>query len=128
MLKKVHRAVVILMFKVIVAGGRDFNNYQLLKKTLDNLLSCKTDVEIVSGMAIGADSMAVKYARETGRHVAKFPAKWKTDGNSAGFKRNKVMAMYADACVCFWDGKSKGTAHMILIARHYNLQVRIVKY
>jgi len=116
------------MFKVIVAGGRDFNNYQLLKKTLDKLLSLKSDVEIVSGMSSGADSLAVKYAKETGRTIAKFPAKWKTDGNSAGFKRNKVMALYANACVCFWDGQSKGTAHMILIARNYNLEVRVIRY
>ena len=27
------------MFKVIVAGGRDFNNYELLKTKLDKILS-----------------------------------------------------------------------------------------
>jgi predicted Rossmann fold nucleotide-binding protein DprA/Smf involved in DNA uptake len=50
------------MFKVIVAGGRDFTNYDLLKSTLDKLFSQKTDIEIVSGMARGADTLAVQYA------------------------------------------------------------------
>lgn len=116
------------MFKVIVAGGRDFSDYKLLKSTLDKLFSQRTDIEIVSGMARGADSLAPKYAKENHYPLAKFPAKWKTHGNSAGFERNKVMARYADACMCFWDGKSKGTSHMILIAQHYNLHLRIIKY
>jgi hypothetical protein len=116
------------MFKVIVAGGRDFSNYAFLSSTLDRLLSRKSDVEIVSGMARGADQMAVRYARERNLPVSKFPARWGTFGTSAGFERNKAMARYGDACVCFWDGQSKGTAHMILTARHYQLQVRVIKY
>jgi predicted Rossmann fold nucleotide-binding protein DprA/Smf involved in DNA uptake len=45
------------MFKVIIAGGRDFSDYALLEKTLDKLLKNKTDVQIVSGLARGADSL-----------------------------------------------------------------------
>jgi hypothetical protein len=116
------------MFKVIVAGGRDFSDYAFLSSTLDKLLARKSDVEIVSGMARGVDLLAVRYARERNLPVAKFPARWRTFGTSAGFKRNKAMALYGDACVCFWDGQSKGTAHMILIARHYRLELRVVKY
>ena len=52
------------MFKVIVAGGREFSDYQLLSSTLDRLLSRKSDVEIVSGAARGADSLAIRYAGE----------------------------------------------------------------
>ena len=48
------------MFKVIVAGGRDFTDYALLSSILQHLLSGKCDVEIVSGVAKGADSLAVK--------------------------------------------------------------------
>jgi hypothetical protein len=32
------------MFKVIVAGGRDFSDYALLEKTLDALLVNKSEV------------------------------------------------------------------------------------
>jgi hypothetical protein len=116
------------MFKVIVAGGRDFSDYKLLFSTLDHLLSRKTDVEIVSGVARGADSLAIRYAGEKRILVKRFPADWDRDGNSAGYKRNVVMAEYADACVCFWDGKSKGTADMIRVANDYGLKVRVIKY
>ena len=35
------------------------------------------------------------------------------------------MAKYADALIAFWDGKSKGTKHMIHLARSRNLNVFI---
>ena len=116
------------MFKVIVAGGRDFSNYDLLCTTLHHLLSKRSDIEIVSGMARGADSLALRYAEENHIRVKKFPANWDRDGNSSGYKRNIQMARYADACVCFWDGKSMGTADMIRVAKLYKLQLRVIRY
>jgi len=116
------------MFKVIVAGGRDFTDYALLQSTLQHLLSKKSDIEIVSGVARGADSLALQFATKYNLPVKIFPANWDLYGKSAGFKRNIEMAEYADACVCFWNGKSKGTADMIRVARLYKLQVRVIKY
>jgi hypothetical protein len=116
------------MFKVIVAGGRNFSDYDLLSSTLHRLISKKCEVEIVSGMARGADSLALRFANENNLVVKKFPANWDRHGNSAGYKRNVQMAEYADACVCFWDGESKGTADMIRVARVYGLQIRVIKY
>jgi hypothetical protein len=116
------------MFKVIVAGGRDFSDYALLCSTLDHLLSRKTDVEIVSGVARGTDSLAIRYAGEKLIPVRRFPADWDRDGNTGGYKRNVRMAGYADACVCFWDAKSRGTADMIRVAGLYKLEVRVIRY
>ncbi len=126
--KSVPRAGAKYMFKVIVAGGRDFNNYSLLKETLDKLLINKTNVEIVTGLARGADSLGLKYALETNREVKKFPANWEQFGTMAGYQRNFQMAEYADAAICFWNNKSRGTKHMIRIAKENNLEVRIIKY
>ncbi len=125
---QIWRAPVNHMFKVIVAGGRDFNDYALLQSTLQHLLSKKSDIEIVSGVARGADSLALQFATKYNLPVKIFPANWDLYGKSAGFKRNIEMAEYADACVCFWNGKSKGTADMIRVARLYKLQVRVIKY
>ena len=116
------------MFKVIVAGGRDFTDYALLESALQHLLSKKSDVEIVSGVARGADSLALQFAAKNNLPVKIFPANWDLYGKSAGFIRNKEMAGYADACVCFWDGKSKGTADMIRLSGLYKLQLRIIRY
>lgn len=48
------------------------------------------------------------------------------DGKKAGIFRNIAMAEYAHALIAFWDGESKGTAHMIQAARERGLVVRVV--
>ena len=118
------------MFKLIIAGGREFNNYYLLWNKVSYLLKDKDgdDVEIVSGGAKGADSLGEKFARSKEMMIKIFPAKWTSQGKSAGPIRNKNMADYADALVAFWDGKSSGTGDMIDAAKEKNLPVRIVNY
>jgi hypothetical protein len=118
------------MFKLIIAGGREFSDYELLEKEVIKLLRGKypKDVEIVSGGARGADSLGEKFAKEKGCSLQSFPADWNTYGKSAGYRRNAEMAAYADACICFWDGKSKGTKHMIDLAEKKELLLTIIKY
>lgn len=116
--------------KVIVAGGRTFSDYNLLCKHLDHLLSNynKENIEIVSGTAQGADKLGERYAIEKNIPMIRFPADWNTHGRSAGYIRNSQMADYADACVVFWDGESKGSKHMIDLATKKKLQCRVVNY
>jgi len=117
------------MFRVIIAGGRDFNDFDLLKQKMDKLLSNVIgDIAIVSGMARGADSLGARYAVLKGYALHSFPADWDKYGKSAGYRRNEEMARNADALVAFWDGKSKGTKHMIDIARLHGLKVRVINY
>lgn len=117
-------------FKVIIAGGRDFADYTLLKSKLDIALSSKThlDIEIISGTARGADRLGEKYSMEAGHSLKKFPADWDTHGKSAGHIRNRQMGDYADALVAFWDGSSRGTKGMIEYMRKLNKPVRVIKY
>lgn len=118
------------MFRVIVAGGRDFSDYQLMKNTLDHLLSNKQHDEIlvVCGGARGADLLGEKYALEKGYAIQHFLPDWEAFGKVAGFKRNVQMAENADALVAFWDGESHGTKHMIETAINHGLQVRVKRY
>ena len=117
------------MFRLIVAGGRDFHDYQYLRSSLDYLLQNITDeIQIVCGMARGADRLGERYAKERGFSVAYFPADWDRYGRSAGIRRNVQMAENADALVAFWDGASRGTRHMIKTAKDHGLPVRIKKY
>ena len=93
--------------KVIIAGGRDFNDYDLLCRKADKILSRQSEVEIVSGTAKGADKLGEMYAKERHFSIKRFPADWGTFGNAAGYRRNVEMAIYADALIAFWDGESK---------------------
>jgi len=114
--------------KVIIAGGRNFNDYDKLRESCDNILINQEEVEVVSGTASGADTLGERYAQEKGYKIEKFTAQWDLYGKSAGYKRNQQMADYADGLIAFWDGKSKGTKHMIDIATNKGLKVRVVRY
>ena len=133
------------MFKVIIAGSRDFDNYRMLKKKVDSILSnIEGDVEIVSGTAKGADELGEKYARINKIPVKQFPAPWediegkpewqigeRKDGKKywkgAGHFRNEEMAKYADAAILFSVNGSPGTANMYHCAISYGLKVRMIK-
>ena len=120
------------MIKVIIAGTRDFNDYAFLKKNLDYFLQGinpnNEEIEIVSGNARGADKLGERYAKEHNLPVKLFPANWDKYGKRACYLRNQEMANYADVLIAFWDEKSKGTKHMIDIAKKQDLTVIVVGY
>lgn len=114
--------------KVVIAGSRDFDNYPLLCREVDNILKDVKDIEIVSGTARGADYYGECYAQERGYPLVKFPAMWTLYGRSAGYRRNEQMALYADCVIVFWDGKSKGAEHMIKTAKAKGRAVHIIPF
>ena len=117
------------MFRVIIAGGRDFNDYQRLCKTMDYLLKNKVpEVTIISGGARGADSLGERYANERGFSLIIMKADWEKYGKSAGIIRNKEMLSTADEVVCFWNRVSRGTGHMIKITKEIGKLPRVVYY
>ena len=120
------------MYKLIIAGGRDFTNSKQLVETINHLESknifTTDNLEIVSGMANGADKMGYVIAKTNNLPVKEFPADWNTYGKRAGFLRNNQMGDYADGLLAFWDGKSRGTKHMIDYMRSLNKPVFIEYY
>lgn len=118
--------------KVIIAGGREFKDYDLLKGSCDYyLLPYLRDgltIEVVSGKARGADTLGEQYAEEKGYEVKPFPADWKKYKLAAGPIRNGWMADYGDALIAFWDGQSTGTANMIEQATEKGLLVWVINY
>ena len=118
-------------YRVIIAGSRSFNNYNLLREHCLSLLHDKMQqnvVVIVSGHAHGADLLGERFAKEFGLSCERHPANWKAFGKAAGLIRNAEMAKYADALIAFWDGKSRGTSHMINFAKRKGLDVSIIDY
>lgn len=118
-------------FRVIIAGGRDFNDYSLLKSKCDNILSEVSEtaqIVIISGTAQGADKLGEKYAEEKGYEIERHPALWDKHGKAAGPIRNLEMAENADALIAFWDGKSRGTQNMISIAKNKKMMNRVILY
>ena len=119
--------------KVIVAGGRDFKDYELLKCTLDNFQQEYANItEVVSGGARGSDKLGEKYANENTIPIKRFVPDWEGLGKKAGFVRNRQMGDYAKEhngmLVAFWDRQSKGTKGMIDYATKIGLKSVVAYY
>ena len=125
--------------RIIIAGSRDFNDYKLLKTSIRDILkNISLDdinkIKIISGTARGADQLGERFAKQFKLDVVKFPADWDRFGKRAGYIRNEEMAKYSvkdnnyGMLVAFWDGKSRGTKHMIDLAKKHGLEVHVVKF
>lgn len=115
--------------RIIIAGSRNYNNYEYVKETLDLVLNdlMNEDIEIICGDARGVDMLGKRYADEHSIPVIHFPADWDKYGRSAGVIRNAEMAKYAaktyGILIAFWDGESRGTKNMIETASKYGLYI-----
>ena len=83
---------------------------------------------VISGTANGADKLGEEWASIGNIPIERYPADWATYGKRAGYVRNAEMAEVADCLVACWDGESKGTGHMIEIAKKKGMPVHILFY
>lgn len=115
----------------MIAGGRDFDNYQYLSESVDEFIN-KTfpgeEIVVVSGTARGADKLVEVYAESNGYVVERYPADWNKYGRSAGFRRNEQMMEVADAAIMFWDGESHGTKHDIELSQKKGIPYEVKYY
>jgi hypothetical protein len=70
------------MIKVIIAGGRNFDDFNKLCQVCDEFLQDQNNIEIVSGAYKGADLLGEKYAAERNYPIKQFPADWRRYGKS----------------------------------------------
>jgi hypothetical protein len=85
--------------RVAVVGSRDFKNYAQLNLELKKYISYED--ELVSGGAMGADSMAQRWAKENGHTIHVHYPRWER-GKSAGFLRNKRIVENSDLVLAFY--------------------------
>jgi hypothetical protein len=110
--------------KVLVCGGRDFNDQYFLYRILGTLHEGKPPIaEVIHGAAKGADQMAGAWAIQNRVPVRSFPADWNKHGKAAGPIRNEQMLREGkpDLVVAFPGGR--GTAHMCRIAEEAGVTV-----
>lgn len=116
--------------KIIIAGGREFNDYDFLDRCMNDIevMHSANTIEVVSGGARGADELGERWANERGLTLRVKDADWKKHKQQAGIIRNEEMASMAQVLVAFWDGHSTGTKHMIGAAIRNGLEVHIFRY
>lgn len=126
------------MYKIIINGSRDFHNYTYLRLILkDYIMTNQINpelIEIISGGAKGADTLAIKFAKEYNLNYKVMNADWNKYGKRAGIIRNAEMLTYAISnpndiaiLISFWNGTSKGTKHMIDISNDKGIIVKVIK-
>lgn len=108
--------------RVGVVGSRGFRNYEQIVRELKKIL--EMDYEIVSGGAIGVDSMAQRFAKEYGYNIYIIYPKYHIYGKSATFIRNKEIVKNSNIVVAFYQKgrfKQGGTANTALWAAKLNV-------
>lgn len=108
--------------RAAIIGSRTFKDYRLLTRKLEDF----TITHVVSGGAIGADSLAEGWAMQHEVPYTIYKPDWNKHGKAAGFVRNKTIIEDSEIVIAFWDGFSKGTEHSINIARAMKKQVYII--
>jgi hypothetical protein len=101
--------------RILVCGGRDFKDRDLLYKTMLPYMN-EEDLTIIHGAASGADSLARIWAEAFAHKVESYPADWNKYGKRAGYIRNTQMLNEGkpDLVIAFPGGK--GTQMMINLA------------
>jgi len=108
-----------LNMKIAVIGSRG-----ITAVNLEKYLPPETK-EIVSGGAMGVDTVAREYANRNGIKLTEFLPEYEKYGRGAPLKRNITIIEYADAVLAFWDGKSRGTKYVIDNCKQRGIPVKI---
>lgn len=110
--------------KTIIAGSRDA---QLSMSDLFSIIEKAgfPITEVVSGNSGNIDKLGEQWAKGVKLPITQFNAAWQAYGSSAGPRRNRQMADYAEALIAIWDGKSRGTLNMIKEATKRKLTVYV---
>lgn len=109
--------------RVLVCGGRDYDDAGYLNRTLDAAHAKEPISIIIHGAYRGADTLARKWANDRGVPHMPFVAQWDVLGKAAGPLRNQMMIDYGkpDIVVAFPGGD--GTADMIDKAKKAAIKV-----
>lgn len=108
--------------KIAIVGSR---GYARLEEVRQFVREEERSTVIVSGGASGVDTAAVDEARKLRMPYEVHLPDWHRHGRAAGVVRNRAIIEAADEVVAFWDGRSRGTAHSIRIARELQKPLRI---
>jgi len=106
--------------KLAIIGSRsiesiDFNEYIKEKPKY-----------IISGGAVGIDTLAWKWAVENGIEIIVHRPNYNEHGKGAPLRRNDLIIDEADKIIAFWDGKSTGTKYVIDNAKKLNKPIEII--
>lgn len=115
-----------------VTGPRSWENEEIVHRALDKVMATYGvgRLLLIAGGAPGVDTIAAKYAKEKGVHVAQVDALWSVYNRRAGPMRNHVMLELEPRFVVafYWNFKDhRGTTNMVRQTRKAGIPLKLVK-
>ena len=115
------------MIKLAIVGGRYFSDYNKFKIIVsEHIKDIGVPNEIISGGAIGVDTMAEKYANENNIPIIVFKPDWNKYGKKAGILRNTDIIEASTHVLALPCKQSIGTYDSINKAKKLNKELTIV--
>lgn len=109
--------------RVLVCGGRDYDDVAHIYATLDTLDKKVGITRIISGGAEGADSFAHLWAVDRHKPTDVYLADWNKWGKGAGPLRNQRMIDEGKPTLVVAFPGGRGTADMCRRARDYGIPI-----
>jgi hypothetical protein len=113
-----------MTLRVLLCGGRDLRDAELVETTLDRLRAARGPFDcVIHGGARGADRIAGRWARKNGVLEWDFLPEWHRAGMRDGAVRNRrMMELALPQLVIAFPGGS-GTADMVERAKAAGVEV-----
>ena len=108
--------------RVLVCGGRDFDDQDTVWAALDCHAQPGRDV-VIQGGASGADRLARTWCLDTATPCENYPADWKAHGRAAGPIRNQQMIDEGRPTKVIAFPGGRGTSDMVRRARAAGIPV-----
>ena len=109
--------------KLAVIGTKKFTDFNFLSTTLRKIPSIEM---IISGGALGTDTLVKKYAIQNKIEFLEFPPDYKKFGDKAKHIRDKLIVEECDELIAFWDGECEGTKYTMDYAKQLGKPVNII--
>lgn len=109
--------------KVAIIGSRSCKSLTL-DQVIENIP--KQTTAIISGGAIGADTLARKAAEKLKIPFEEILPDYQTFGKTAPLVRNRTIVDRADMVLAFWDYASNGTRHALLEGLKQDKKIKII--
>lgn len=112
--------------RILVCGGRNFNNWIALEAILDEFKSISTIECIITGDAPGADACARIWATRSGIEKQVFAARWDDYSRAAGPLRNQEMLDQGKPTMAIVAPGGRGTKDMLTRLKKSKVRVWLV--
>ena len=113
--------------KVGIVGSQYWNNYKKFKQYLTALRGAIPFDMIISGGAIGVDTMAYQYAVEQGITFVCHPPHPDEPIPQRFHRRNLRIVEASEVIIAFPIRSSRGTRHTISLAKKLNKELYVIE-